>query len=143
MLQLLLTSHLFILPLSKKRPVFLDGIEGSLFFFTFLAIIATIIHPLIYIFALVLAFFVYYTHCWIVYGVPMERINNALDRAIIGGKSTSVKKNKGLEIDDNMFVRIVHLGMNICFIQYKNKIYSKKSELIKQIFKKFIQNYFI
>lgn len=119
------------------------GVEGSLLFLTLFAILAAFTHPLAYIIAIAIAFLIYYTKSWIVYGVSLENVASALDKAILATRASSVKSGNGCEIDNNMTVKIKNLGMKICFIQYKSNSYSKKSELTKEIFRKFIQNYFI
>jgi len=142
-LLILLVAHLLILPLSKKRPVFIKGFEGSFFIFVFLAIIAAIIHPIIYIFAIVIGIFIYCTESWIIYGVSKENIGNALDKAVLASRTTSIKIANGYEVDGNMLVKINSLSLRVCYIQYKSKAGSKKAELTKDIFRKFIQNYYI
>lgn len=138
-----LTAHLFILPLSKRRPVFIKGIEGSLLFLAFFFILAVLTHPFIYILAVAIGVLIYYTKSWIVYGVSLENIASALDRAVLATRASCVKSNQNYEIDNNMTVRITNIGKKICYIRYTNKSYSRKSELTKEIFRKFIQNYFI
>lgn len=142
-LLVLLTAHLFILPFSKRRPVFIKGIEGSLFFLAFFAVLATLTHPFVYLLAIAIGGLIYYTKSWIIYGVPLENIASALDRAVLATRASNVKSNKGYEIDNNMTVRITNLGGKIFYIRYISNSYSKKSELTKEIFRKFIQNYFI
>lgn len=142
-LSVLLIAHLFIFPLSKKRPIFIKGVEGSLLFLAIFAILAALTHPLVYIIAIAIAFLIYYTKSWIVYGVNLENVASALDKAILATRALSIKSSNGYEIDNNMTVKIKGLGMRICLIQYRSKSYSKKSELTKEIFRKFIQNYFI
>lgn len=140
---ILLVAHLLILPLSKKRPVFIKGFEGSFFILVFFAVIAAIIHPILYILAIAIGIFIYYTKSWIIYGVSADNISSALDKAILASRTTSVKVANGYEIDGNMLVRINSLSFKVCFIQYKSKAHSKKAELTKDIFRKFIQNYYI
>ena len=142
-LLVLLTAHLFMLPLSKKRPVFIKGFEGSFFFTILFAVFAAFIHPILYLAAIAIGVLIYYTRSWIVYGVSLENINSALDRAILATRAASNKFNNGCEIDNNMRIKLTNLGIRICYIQYRSKAYSKKSELTKEIFRKFIQNYFI
>mgnify|MGYP001611698100 CR=1 FL=1 len=140
---LLLTAHLLVLPLTKKRPVFIKGIERTLFFVGLFAIIASLTHPLVYIVTVAIGLLIYNTKSWIVFGVSLENINIALDRAILATRVISNKSIKGYEIDNNMTIKLTNLGMKVCYIQYRSKEYSKKSELTKEIFRKFIQNYFI
>jgi len=142
-LLLLLTAHLFFLPLSKKRPVFIKGSEGTFFVVILIAVLAAFIHPFLYLIAIAIGVVIYYTKSWIVYGVSLENINNALSKAILATRASSIKVTNGCEIDNNMTVKITSLGMRMCYIQYKSKTCSKKSELTKEIFRKFIQNYFI
>ncbi|KKQ53155.1 hypothetical protein A2865_02580 [Candidatus Woesebacteria bacterium RIFCSPHIGHO2_01_FULL_39_17] len=140
---LLLAAHLLALPLIKKRPVFIKGTEETLFFMALFAIIASLTHPLIYIVAIAIGLLIYYTKSWIVYGVSLENISTALDKAILATRATSNKTINEYEIDNNMTIKLTNLGMRLCYIQYRSKAYSKKSELTKEIFRKFIQNYFI
>lgn len=142
-LLILLLAHLFVLPLSKRRPIFIKGFEGSFFLFICIAVIAAIIHPLLYVLAIAVGLYIYYTKSWIVYGVSVENISNALDKAVLATRATSVKVNNGCEVDNSMLIRFNNLGMRVCYIRYKSKTYSKKSELTKEIFRKFILNYFI
>lgn len=142
-LLILLLVHLLILPLSQRRPIFIKGLEGALFFAVFFAVIAVIIHPIIYIFVIAISVFVYYTKLWIVYGVSRESIRMALDKAISATRSTSVKIGNEYRIDNSMLIKIDSLGSKVCYIQYKTGVFSKKSELTKEVFRKFIQNYFI
>ena len=142
-LLVLLFAHLVILPLSKKRPIFIKGIEGSFFIFIFFGVMAALIHSLLFVLALVLAAFIYYTRSGIVCGVSLENINSALDRAVIATRAISTKIHNGCEIDNSMLVKVTSFGMRICYIEYRSKTFSKKSELTKEIFRKFLQNYFI
>lgn len=142
-LLVLLVAHLIILPLSKKRPVFIKGFEGSFFILIFFAAIAAIIHPAIYIFALAVAMFIYYTKSWIVYGVSPDNVSSAFERAILASRAISIKVFRGYQVDNSMLVRIYNLGLKVCYIQYKSKTDSKKAELTKDIFRKFMQNYYI
>lgn len=142
-LLILLIAHLLILPLSKKRPVFIKGFEGSFLVAIFLAVIAAFIHPILYIFAIIIGMLIYYTESWLVYGIQAENINNALEKATLASRATSAKVTNGYMIDDNMLVSIKSMGGRVCFIRYNSKAYSKKSELTKDIFRKFMQNYFI
>lgn len=142
-LLIILTLHLVILPLTKKRPVFIKGIEGALLLAFLFAIPAAFIHPVLYVIPIAIGFLIYYTKSWIVYGVSLENISSALERAILATRATSNKLSNGCEIDNNMTVKLTNIGMRICYIQYKSKAFSKKSELTKEIFRKFIQNYFI
>lgn len=142
-LLILLIAHLIILPISKKRPVFIKGLEGSLLIMNLFAVIAATIHPFLYILAIAVAAFIYYTKSWIVYGVSLENIKSALDKAVLATRAVSIKANNGFEIDNSMLVKVTSLGMRICYIEYRSKTFSKKSELTKEIFRKFIQNYFI
>jgi|SRR3989344_4417761 len=143
LLILLLSAHLLVLPLSKKRPIFIKGFEGSFFLLILVGVVAFFIHPSLYLLAIIVGVFTYFTKSWLVYGVSSENIDRALARAILASRTTSMKVKNGYEIDNSMSVKITNLGTRICYIQYKNKTYSKKSELTKEIFRKFVQNYFI
>lgn len=142
-LLILLFIHLILIPYTKKRPIFIKGFEGSIFIIIFLSFIAAIINLLVFILALAFGIFIYYTKCWIVYGVSSENIYTALDKAIIACRASSVKIENTCQIDNCMTVKVKSLGFKIYYIRYKCKIYSKKSELTKEIFRKFIQNYYI
>src|SRR3989338_8797207 len=134
---LLLAAHLLFFPLFKRRPIFIKGIEGSLLSGVFLAVMASLSHPLIYFIAIAIGFLIYYTKSWIVYGVSLENINNALKKAISATRSSSVEIAKGYEIDNNMTIKLNNLGTRICFIQFQSKALSRKSELTKENFRKF------
>lgn len=142
-LLILLTAHLIILPLSKKRPIFIKGFEGALFLSVFLATISSMVHPTLYLLAIVVGFIVYYTKSWIIYGVSPDNVSRAFERAILASRATSIKVVRGYQVDNSMLVRIYNLGLRICYIQYKSKTDSKKAELTKDIFRKFMQNYYI
>lgn len=142
-LLILLTAHLIILPLSKKRPLFIKGFEGALFLSVFLATISSMVHPTLYLLAIVVGFIVYYTKSWIIYGVSPDNVSSAFERAILASRATSIKVVRGYQVDNSMLVRIYNLGLRICYIQYKSKTDSKKAELTKDIFRKFMQNYYI
>jgi len=143
LLILLLSAHLLVLPLSKKRPIFIKGFEGSFFLLILVGVVAYFIHPAFYVLAILIGVLIYFTKSWLVYGVSSENIDSALTRAILASRSTSTKVKNGYEIDNSMSVKFTNLGMRICYIQYRNKSFSKKSELTKEIFRKFVQNYYI
>lgn len=143
LLILVLSAHLLVLPLSKKRPIFIKGFEGSFFLLILVGVIAFFIHPALYLLAIIMGALIYFTKSWLVYGVSSENIDSALGRAILASRATSTKVKNGYEIDNSMSVKITNLGMRICYIQYRNKSFSKKSELTKEIFRKFVQNYYI
>lgn len=139
----LLAAHVILLPLLKRRPVFIKGLEGALICGVFLAVIASLSHQLIYFIAVAVALLMYYTKSWIVYGISQESIDIALSKAALATRALSTKVANGYKIDNNMTITTVNLGMGISLIRYVNKVHSKKSELTKEIFRKFIQNYFI
>ncbi len=134
LLILLLSAHLLVLPLSKKRPIFIKGFEGSFFLLILVGIIAFFVHPVLYLLAIIIGVLIYFTKSWLVYGVSSENIESALTRAILASRATSMKVRNGYEIDNSMSVKITNFGMRICYIQYRNKSFSKKSELTKEIF---------
>ena len=142
-LLILLLAHLFILPISQRRPIFIKGFEGTFFFAVSIAVLAAITHPLIYISAIAVPAFIYYTNSWIIYGVARDDIMIALDKALLATRATGVRTNYNYKIDNTMLIKINSLGLRLCYIQYKTYSYSKKSELTKETFRKFIQNYFI
>lgn len=142
-LLILLIAHLIILPLSKKRPIFIKGFEGALFLSVLLAVISSMVHPMLYLLAIVIGCIVYYTKSWIIYGISPDNVSGALERAILASRATSIKVIGGYQVDNSMLVRIYNLGLKICYIQYKSKTDSKKAELTKDIFRKFVQNYYI
>lgn len=142
MILVFLLAHLVLLPLSKKRPIFIKGLEGSIFLSVSLATTGSILHPIFYLFAMFSGAVFYFTKSWLIYGVSIKNITNALERAIQVSRSTSSKIGHAYEIDSNMRVQISRLGGNISIIRY-NGGYSKKASLTKEIFRKFMQNYFI
>lgn len=142
-LLILLAAHLIFLPFSKKRPVILKDFEGSIFIAIFISLIASLFHPVIYIIAIAIGLLIYYTKCWIVSGVSFENIKNALEKAILATRVTNIKEGNKYEIDNSMYIIITNLGIKTSYVQYKSKAYSKKADLTKEIFRKFIQNYFI
>jgi|GEM_PF-2817147 len=142
-LSVLLFAHLIFLPLSKKRPIILKGGEASAFFTVLIALVASFLHPVIYIIALASGLFIYFTKCWIVSGVSVENIKSALDKSILATRATNVQNGNKYTLDNSMSITITNLGIKTSYIQYRSHAFSKKSELTKEIFRKFIQNYFI
>ena len=140
---ILITAHIIILPMSKRRPFFIEGLEGAIYLSTVLAVIATITHPFVYSIAVVAGVIFYLIKSWFVYGVSKENINNALNKAILATRASASPLQNGYEIDNTMKVLLTQFGTRVCYIQFKSKVNSKKSELTKEIFRKFIQNYFL
>lgn len=143
LLILLLSAHLLVLPLSKKRPIFIKGFEGSFFLLILVGVVAFFIHPALYLLAILIGSLIYFTKSWLVYGISSENIDSALTRAILASRATSIRIKNGYEIDNSMSIKITDIGIRICYIQYRYKSLSKKSELTKEIFRKFVQNYYI
>ena len=139
---ILLLAHLIILPLSKKRPIFIKGLEGSLLLALFTAVIASLLHPIGYLFAIVVGLGFDISNSWFIYGVSSENIENALVRAISASRSTHEQNGNRHTVDNIMQVRIYKIVGGIVLIRY-NKSNSKKAKLTKNIFRKFIDNYSI
>lgn len=136
-------AHLIFLPLSKRRPVILKGIEGAVFITIFLLFIASILQPVIYIIGIVVGLFIYYKQSWIIYGISFEDSKNALDRAILATRAVSSKEGNTYTIDNSLSVTFKNLGIKISYVAYNSHTYSKKAALTKEIFRKFVQNYFV
>ncbi len=142
-LLVLFTLHLFILPLSKKRAVIIKGLEGSLFFLVLLSVIASLWSPLFYLLAIAVSVFTYFSKYWIISGIPVDNIHTAFDKALLATRATSEKNGNKYKVDDSMTVVFRSLKMNTCLVIYKYQANSKKANLTKEVFQKFILNYFI
>ena len=139
---ILLIAHLILLPVLKKRPILIKGLEGALFLSFFVASIVSLFHPFLYLLALLTGAMLYFSKTWILYGVSIENIIDALDRATQASRSTFSRFDQYYEIGGTMLVQIDNLVGKLSIIRY-NGGNSRKSNLTKEIFGKFILNYFV
>lgn len=139
----LLSGYFVILPLSKKRPVLIKNIGIPLFIVTIFGIVALLSHIFILWIGVVIALYFYFIQSWIVFGVTKEKLVEALQRATVMTRANFEMDGKVYLIDGSMKIGISNLGQKTDFISFKSKKDSKRANLAKEVFRKFIQNYFL
>ena len=122
-LLLLLIGYFAILPLSKKRPVLIKNIGVPLFTLTIFGIAALLSYLFI--------------------GVTKDKLAEALQKATVMTRASFEIDGKIYLIDGSMRIGISNLGKKTNFIYFRNKNGSKRANLAKEVFRKFIQNYFL
>lgn len=137
----LLTAYLILLPLAKKRPIFLRELGAATLVFFLLATLAVFLHPLIYIVTITLSLWVFIVRVWIILGVPGEKVADALGRALIATRTKYKQLNNHYEIDNSVRIKIVNVSSKMCLVVFKSRALSQKANLTKGVFRKFVQNY--
>lgn len=140
---LLLTGYFIILPLSKKRPVLIKNIGIPLFIITIFGIVALLFHIFILWIGIVIALYFYFIRLWIVFGVTKEKLVEALQKATVMTRASFEPDDKVYLIDSSMKIRISSFGQKTDLISFKKGKDSKRANLAKEVFRKFIQNYFL
>ncbi|OGM32435.1 hypothetical protein A3D00_05645 [Candidatus Woesebacteria bacterium RIFCSPHIGHO2_02_FULL_38_9] len=142
-LLLLLIGYFAILPLSKKRPVLIKNIGVPLFTLTIFGIAALLSYLFIFWIGVSIALCLYFMCLWIVFGVTKDKLAEALQKATVMTRASFEIDGKIYLIDGSMRIGISNLGKKTNFIYFRNKNGSKRANLAKEVFRKFIQNYFL
>jgi len=139
----LLVLHMFALPLKKKRPVILVGVENALFIGILIGAMLFLVDPFYCLAGFILGVFMFYLSPWIIFGVSKDNIIRALQRAILASRSDSENSKNGYIVNNALRITIIDMSNKFHIVIFKNIAYSKKAILTKAIWKKFIQNFFI
>lgn len=140
---IILTIHLIFLPISKKRPILLIGTETTIYIIALVMTITFLMGPISYILGLAAGLFLILTKAWIIIGVSKENLFIALDKAVLASRSEVVKEGNTYIIENSLKIKILTTYSKISIVINRNIAYSKKAVLTQNIWKKFIQNYFI
>lgn len=140
---LLLSGYFVVFPLSKKRPVLIKNIGLPLFVLTIFGIAALSSYLFIFWIGVVIALYLYFVCLWAVFGVTKEKLVEALQKATVITRASFEINGKNYLIDSSMKIGISNLGQKINLITFKENKNSKRASLAKEVFRKFIQNYFL
>ena len=139
----ILIIHLIFLPVSKKRPILLIGTESSIFVMALVMTITFFMGPICYLLGFIVGILLILTKAWIIIGVPKENLFTALDKAILSSRSEVVKEESSYIIEKSLKISILTTYSKLSVVINRNISPSKKAVLTRNIWKKFIQNYFI
>ena len=114
-----LSLHLIVMPLVKKRPILINGFEGALLLAVVVAI-SGLGHPIFFSLAVGIGLFMYFTKTWIIYGVPSNNVENALEKAIQVTRITNKKLSHGYEIDEAVKITVTPILLRFCCIYPTN-----------------------
>jgi len=144
-LLLLISGYFIALPLSKRRPILIKNIGLPLYALVIFAIVGLSSHiSLFFIVGIILALFFYVTRMWLVFGISKEKIPDTLQKATALTRAVLTKDGERYLIDNgSMRIRIIQLSRRISWIIFREVSYSKRASLSKEVFRKFIQNYFL
>lgn len=140
---ILLVVYLIVFPLSKKRPVLIKEVFSTVFALVLVSVVASFVNPALYVVGLALAGVGYVSKVWVIYGVSRPSLMSALERATLATRSTGTQLKRVYLINDASHVRIISLGKYCHVTTFRIRRGSRKARLTKDIFKKFIQNYFL
>lgn len=143
LLTVVLGLHLILLPLSKKRPILLIDMESAIFLMVLIASITFFIGPISYILGILAGILFMITGVWIIIGVSKENLIIALDKAILASRSEVVKNESSYIIGKSLKLNILRVYSKTGIVINRKISYSKKAILTRNIWKKFIQNYYI
>lgn len=135
--------HLILLPLSKKRPILLKGVEAAFFFALLITCMTFFIRPYNYILGLIIVLIFLFIKYWIVMGISKNNIIDALNKAILATRANSENTTTGYILDGALRITIYNIGGKMNIVIFKNILYSKKAILTQTVWRKFIQNFFI
>lgn len=141
---ILFTVYFFIFPLSKKRPVLI--MHWGLVLYSIVLVMA--LYPLLQleIFGIVAALFMIlllFFRLWFVYGITGTMISDALEKAALATRAPIEKTSENYKIDNNLKVILHQIFGKVYVVSFKKVGESKKANLTKVVFKKFMQNYFV
>lgn len=141
---LLLTSYFFGLPLYKKRPIVLKQIGITVYSFVLTGVAFLLVELWVYlVITITLLCSIVLLRPWFVYGVTTTMLSEALQKAATATRSPIEQSLNTYKIDNSIEIRFWKVGQKISLILFRRWNQSKKAELTKVVFKKFIQNYFI
>ena len=140
---LLLTSYFFGLPLYKKRPILIKRVGLIIYSFVLIMTLSPLLGLWAYVAAIAVVLFLYLLNMWFVFGVTTTMLSDALQKATLVTRTPVDKPADRYRIDNSMEIRFRSLGRVTNLILFKTINKSKKAELARVVFKKFIQNYFI
>ena len=141
---LLLTSYFFGLPLYKKRPIILKQLGLMVYSFVLTGVAFSLVELWVYLaITLTLLYSIVLLRPWFVYGVTTSMLSEALQKAATATRSPIEQSQNTYKIDNSIEIRLWKVGKKINLILFRRRNQSKKAELTKIVFKKFIQNYFI
>lgn len=128
-------------PVRKGRLIFLKEIELMIMVFTLICTFATFTSPILYIGSFLIALLIYRSGTWLIIGAPLNRIENALARAVVATRSELERNEKDYTIDSGMSLRLFGLANKSTIVKFSSKSPSKKAILTKTVFRKFVENY--
>lgn len=135
-----LMLYIVALPLSKRRPVIINGQIG---FATAIILIASI--PYIdfwsYVLATLVGLVLYAMPTWLIFGVTSSKLRDALKRSANMTRTDLEGDGRGYTIDHSSSIKITQLTKQSSMMFFNIRKESKKSTLTKKVFKKFIENY--
>ena len=135
--------HVIVLPVAKKRPAIISGLEGSILLFFFLAFLSSFVNPYIYIICTLTVIVFFFSDTWIIYGVDKNKVLAAFQKASSATRSTNTILNEDIEINNTMILKVRNIHKKITYVKLRKHGVSKKTDLTIVVFRKFIQNYFI
>lgn len=141
---ILFTAYFFIFPLSKKRPVLIMHwglvaygvvLAMALYSLLELRIFGVVMAPVVIL--------LLFLRLWFVYGITGTMISDALEKAASATRAPIEKASESYKIDNSLRVLVHQILGKIYVVSFKKGGESKKANLTKVVFKKFIQNYFV
>lgn len=136
-------AHLFLLPLVKRRPIILNGMEAYCFILVLGSAIASLIHPQFYLLVAAAALIFFIVRPWVIYGASVEKVKDALHRAALATRTAAATTYAVSVIDDSLHLRIVAFSRRIIVLFPSSVRSSKKAALTMRVFRKFLLNYSI
>lgn len=135
--------HLILLPIFKKRPIVLEGIEATTFIILLIILITFFSNPYCYLLGLIIGLILLFIKYWLIIGIPKNYITDALNKAITVSRANIENNAAGYKIENAENINIYSLGKIFHVVIFKKISYSKKAELSINNWRKFIQNYYI
>jgi hypothetical protein len=139
---ILLNVYFIVLPLSKKRPVLIKNAGLALYALCIFSIAAFVSNIFVIIASFIFATVLYMSQMWFIFGVSKEEIAATLKKsATLTHSNMREASGDYLINNDSIKIRIICFNKKTEFIIFKELHFSKKTDLFKEIVRKFIQNY--
>lgn len=139
---LLLTLYLVVPPLSKHRPMIITD-KWLQLVVAFYGVLATYLgYRWVGLGLVGLIIVIRSWRIWLIIGIRRYDILGALDRAIKATRSESIRTNRGYTINDDSKLLLLGSGRTYITI-WKIRRGDKKVMLTKEIFRKYLGNFFL
>ncbi|MEI6222832.1 MAG: hypothetical protein WCP97_08785 [bacterium] len=139
----ILLAYFVAFPLTKKRAVILRPINLTALLVALSIAVYAVTSYWIGVFVLVVGLVLFALKPWFVFGLTEEMITQALKKAAQATRATCEKSSNRTTLCASVTIRQHCFTTRTALLTFRKKEHSKKAQLTKVVFRKFMQNYFI